>query len=76
MRTPEIFGVRIECLGTQCVHYKTIEMHICMRTKQSSGVCIECRKYLNRCTPFFGVSQCNEGGQYVYRKAENTFSKL
>ncbi len=35
------FEKSIECLGTQYVHHNTIEMHICMRRKQSNW-CTHC----------------------------------
>ena len=35
------YGVRIEFLDPQCIHYKTIEMHICMKMKQLDW-CIHC----------------------------------
>ncbi len=54
-RTPKTSGVCIECHGTQCVHLKTIEMHICMRRKQFDW-CMHCGQEIP--TQVYALSWC------------------
>ncbi len=73
MGTPEMFGICIECHGTQCVHHRTIKMHICMRRKQLDW-CTHCGQEIPK--QVYALSWCKPVTWEIVHQADENKSRM